>query len=365
MKAPHFNVTMAAKGGRPRIEIYDEIGPEWLGMIEERTIAQALKDIGNATDVDVYVNSLGGNAYDGLAICNMFKAHPAKFHGRVMGIAASAATLLLCGCDTITIPKNALWMIHEPMTFAFGFKDDMQKAIDQLDSATKAGIETYAAKNKKKTREEIAALMQAETWFTGEEAVEAGFADQTEAEVQVPNVEPAAQPQNRFRNAPSQFASLLAISMRATEIPQMNPEQKPEPKPEPIPEPKPAPVPPPPTQSIVPPEQAERTRCADVFALCNQIGKPELATDFIANGTTVADVQSHILRVLINERKPVDGGGGGANPAPAPDPDAKFKVEYAADRKMLMRAGISEGDYVASRRCDEGIDGEPGVIIRA
>lgn len=104
------------------------------------------------------------------------------------------------------------------------------------------------------------------------------------------------------------------------------------------------------------PEQIERRRCAEIMSLCSMGGKPELASDFINNGTPVVDVQSHLFRVMCNDRRPVDGGGGGSNPAPVADPDAKFKTEYAADRAYFVKSGTTEADYIASRRVTEGLD---------
>lgn len=353
MRTPDFRVQMLAKS-RPIIEIYDEIGPAWLGMIEEKTIANALKEIGNVPEIEVRFNSLGGDAYDGLAIGNLFKAHPAKFFGRVMGVAASAATLALMGCDTITIPKNALLMIHDPVTFAFGDEEEMRKAMDALSTVKDAGIETYAAKNTKKSKEQIAAMMKEETWMTGEQAVEEGFADQTEAEVALPKVEQKAVA--RFRKAPSQFASLLAISMQATEVPMAEHA---------------APVIPTPTLATAITQAqmdaakvdaakearaSERQRSADITALCSQAGRPDLVAGFLEGEQTVADVQAHLFKTLCAERKPVDGGGGGAGDPPPADPDAKFKAEYAADRAYFKKSGTSEADYVMSRRISEGLD---------
>lgn len=367
MSKPHFNVSMLAKG-KARIEIYDEIGPSWAGMIDEKTVAAALKEIGNVKEIELRVNSLGGDAYDGLAICNMLKAHPAKVNGHVEGIAASAASILLMGCDTITIPKNALLMIHEPWTFAVGNAEDMQKAIAQLDSTTAAGIETYAAKNTKKSREEIAALMKEETWYTGEEAVEAGFADRTEAEVQLPSVEPKAAPQNRFRNAPSQFASLLAISMRATEVHKMADTTVTTPE-----TPEVAPV----VQAAAPaPVQAapvvkdttgdERKRCSEIASLCNQIGKPLMASEFIEKGATIEQVQMFVKGVMCQDRPAVDNGGSGAGTDETPaDEHAKYKAEYAADKKMLVKMGISEKDYIASRLVTDEHQGRVAMLASA
>lgn len=109
---------------------------------------------------------------------------------------------------------------------------------------------------------------------------------------------------------------------------------------------------------------AERTRAAEIMAACTMAKKPEMATEFIASGASLQEVQSNLLRVVCLERPAVDAGGTG-DIVLTSDPDAKFKAEFAEDRKMLMKAGISEADYIASRRISEGVDCEAGVVIRA
>lgn len=97
----------------------------------------------------------------------------------------------------------------------------------------------------------------------------------------------------------------------------------------------------------------ERARTSGILSVCQKAGKPDMASEFIANGTALADVQSRMFDVLCASRPPVGDAGG--NDAPAEkDPDAAAKAEYAADRVMLQHAGVSETDYVTSRRISEG-----------
>lgn len=352
MNQPNFNVVMLAKG-KARVELYDVLGPSWAGMIDAKMVSKQLKDAGELTEIELRINSPGGSAFEGLAIHNLLKDHPAKVHVVVDGVAASAASLVAMAGDTVRVPKNAMFMLHEASTFAFGNKSELQRSIDTLEAVNTAGVETYAAKTGK-SHDEIREWMKAETWFTGQEAVDAGLADTTEKELPLAKVEPKASVQQMFSRAPSEFSSLYALSMRQTKEPPMA---------ETVVTPPVAPAPAVPAAPQLTAadvdaarDQArkeEQTRSAAIMAICQRVGKPELASDFIANGASIPDVNAKMVDVLCQSRPPV-GDAGGQAPPPAADPDAKIKEEYAADRGTYMKAGISEEDYVTSRRITAG-----------
>jgi ATP-dependent protease ClpP protease subunit len=201
MKLAKLNVVMAAPK-RARLEIYDDIGPSWAGMIDTKAVAAALKQIGDVDQLEVHINSRGGSAFEGLGIATLLRDHPAQKLGFVEGIAASAATLPLMVCNSVTIPANALLMIHDPAVFAFGGEGEMKAAINMLAAVKQAGIALYASKSGK-TADELAAIMSAETWYTGEAAVKAGFADNTSSELpQAPSKTEAQQSYKEFLALP-------------------------------------------------------------------------------------------------------------------------------------------------------------------
>jgi ATP-dependent Clp protease protease subunit len=362
MKQPNFNVVMLSKG-KARVEIYDVIGPSWLGMIDTKLVAKQLKEAGELNEIEVRINSPGGSAYDGLAIHNLLKDHPAKVTVVVDGVAASAASLIAMAGDTVRIPKNALMMLHEPSTFAFGNMSEMRKTIEQLEAVNSASIETYAAKTKQPS-ERVAAWLKEETWFTGQEAVEAGLADTTDKEISKPPAESKAAAAAMFsRTAPTELASLFAVAMQATSVPQETPKMEDQ-KPAETPATPPAPPATPPAPQLTAADvkaaadksvAEERTRVSGIMSVCQKAGKPEMANDFIANGATLADVQNRMFEVLCAARPPVGDAGGNDAPA-ANDPDAEFKAEYAKDRAILMKSGVSEADYVTSRRISAGLE---------
>lgn len=161
------------------ILLYGEISDmTWFGdEITPKLFADDLKALGNVKDIDVYVNSPGGDVFAGFTIYNQLKRHEAKITVHVDGLAASAASIVCMAGDTIIMPENATMMIHEATSRARGNKKNMRAMADELDliDGQIAGI--YAARTGK-TQEECLALMEAETWMTGAEAHESGFCDE-------------------------------------------------------------------------------------------------------------------------------------------------------------------------------------------
>jgi ATP-dependent Clp protease protease subunit len=100
------------------------------------------------------------------------------------GLAASIASVIAMAGDKIIMPKNAMLMVHNPWTIAIGNANDFRKMAEDLDKAREGIIVTYQNKSGME-KDEIIALMDAETWLTADEAVQKGFADEIEDEKQV------------------------------------------------------------------------------------------------------------------------------------------------------------------------------------
>jgi ATP-dependent Clp protease protease subunit len=359
MKTPNFRAEV--NGKNLKLEIYDQIGPSWAGMIDAKSVSKAIADAGKINTIDVHINSPGGSVWEGLAIFNILKDHKAKVAVKVDGVAASSASVIAMAGDTISMPKNALMMIHNPWTFAMGYEDELRKQADVLGKHKTAIIETYLTKSTK-SREEISQLMDDETWFTGDEAAEAGFADKVAAELPLSNAAAANEISEMFRHAPSNFSSLVALSMGSKP---KEPEKMADDKtPEQIASDAKAEADRVAAEKSAADAQAkqaddvknaagsERKRAADIMAVCNQAGSPELAAEFIANGTELAEVQAHLLKVLCAKNRPVDDGQG-SDPTES-DENAAYKAEYATNSAAYKKAGMSEAEYVAMRRIDDG-----------
>lgn len=164
----------ALSRGIAEILLYDEIGA-W--GISAQQFARDLKALGDLSRIDLRVHSPGGDVFEGTAIYNLLKHHPARVDGYVDGLAASMATVILMACDTVYIPENGLMMVHKPWGITGGDADDMRRYVELLDKIEDTMVMAYAAKTGK-SADEIKALLKEETWMTGREAIEAGFADQ-------------------------------------------------------------------------------------------------------------------------------------------------------------------------------------------
>lgn len=124
-------------------------------------------------DIDVYINSGGGHIFAGVAISHMLSRHDGKTRAIIDGIAASAASVIAFGCDEIEMPRNSYLMIHKPMCSCFGNSDELLKAAEWLDVLQKGILETYMAKATEGiTVDQINELVNAETYFTGDQAAE-------------------------------------------------------------------------------------------------------------------------------------------------------------------------------------------------
>ena len=126
--------------------------------------------------ITVRLNSPGGEASEGAAIYNLLRAHDAPVTIEIIGLAASAASIIAMAGEPIRMAENALMMIHEPWVVAAGDADDMRAASERLDKDAIALAKTYARRTGKSTVQ-VRELMRAETWMTADEAIADSFAD--------------------------------------------------------------------------------------------------------------------------------------------------------------------------------------------
>lgn len=159
------------------IQIFDQIGEDWFGGsgVSAKAFSDALQSVGPGPLV-VEINSPGGNVWDGLAIYNMLRGRNAQVTTRVVGIAASIASIIALAGDTVEIADAALFMIHDPSGMVAGTADDMRKMAAALDQHAEVLAGIYSKRTGKPVAQ-IRAAMTAETWFTAQEAVVFGLAD--------------------------------------------------------------------------------------------------------------------------------------------------------------------------------------------
>ena len=157
----------------------------WGDTISAKEVTEYLADL-DVENINVYINSNGGVVETAIAINNALRRHKAKVTVNIDGIAASAATLITCAGDTVRMPKNALFMIHNPLTIAMGDSEEMRKQADVLEKYKNSILETYLQKVNI-DKEKLSELMDNETWLSAEEALEYGFIDEIieNADIQV------------------------------------------------------------------------------------------------------------------------------------------------------------------------------------
>lgn len=166
--------TGKAKG---EVYIYEQIGEGWFGGITAKSFMEMMKPIASVAELDIYINSPGGNVFDGIAIGNQITRHPASRKTvHIDGIAASIASVIAMSGSEIKIASNGMFMIHNPYAMCMGGADDMRKAADSLDKVRDQLLGTYVARTKGDSKK-ISKWMDDETWMTADEAVERGFAD--------------------------------------------------------------------------------------------------------------------------------------------------------------------------------------------
>lgn len=159
-------------GEQAEIYIYDEVS--WWGITAQDFIRE-LKGV-TAKSISLRLNSPGGDVFDGIAIYNALRGHPATVNVTVDGIAASIASVIAQSGDTVTMSRGSMLMIHEPFAFVIGDAEDMRKQAAALDiiGDNIAGIYADRAGG---SAEYWRGLMHEETWFGDQAAVDAKLAD--------------------------------------------------------------------------------------------------------------------------------------------------------------------------------------------
>ena len=156
------------------IDLYGDVGDP--AGIDPAKVVALLRNAPDVKVITVRLNSAGGNAFDGIAIMNALKDHPARVTVKVDGIAASAAALITLGADTVEIGDGAFVMVHNVTAAAFGNADDMRDMAKTMGKVNAELVDTIA-KRCRKPVDVVRGWLDAETWFTGDEAVAAGLAD--------------------------------------------------------------------------------------------------------------------------------------------------------------------------------------------
>lgn len=290
----------ATADGADDLDIFDEIG---FWGVQAKDFIAALKG-SSAKTINVGINSPGGDVFAGIAIYNALKDSGKTINVKVLGLAASAASVIAMAGDTIEMPANSMMMVHNPWTFTAGNADDLRaeaKVLDQIGS----GLQGIYANRSGQPAEKIAALLSTDTWLTAAEAKELGLATAVTGAV-----EAKAKFDLARADLPEAARAIFAASKK--------PPAAPAPSPAPSPSPAPAPVAKGPLAeqvitlvkeaglevhanaialgaTSIEDATARIVSAKEVIALC-AITKSDGAAGFIAKNTPLADVRAALIK---------------------------------------------------------------------
>lgn len=337
--------------------VYGEIGGWGITANQFVQDLRAMDD--GVSPVIAAFNSIGGDLFDGLAMHNALSRLGERCTGRVDALAASAASVAVCGAHRVVIASNAMLMIHNPWTYAAGDAEDFRKVADVLDQTMEAIIAAYKAKAPDIDEVELRRLVAAETWLTANEAVALGLADEIGDGVKVKACLGQGAVLQRYQHAPTELLAQL------DEPPETDPELEP--------------VDPPPTPSVVDSAklalmitqscaevginnliepllsstkleseaivQAGLTRAKAVNDLCVAARLPEFSVEYVAAGLDVAAVRARLFDKIVGSGKgfeidnslPLDNDPAPKVLAKQPDPTSIWAARQAA------QSGLAHG----------------------
>lgn len=180
-----------AGGGKASLDLFGYVGGSkddpWGRGFNESEFLDDFRKIPSDSALDISINSFGGAVYTGLSIYSLLKAHKGPITFRIDGAAMSAATIITSVPGAkVVMPRGAMMMIHKVSSVAIGTTDDMRKAVDDMEKLEENLINIYVEKTGR-TVDEIKEKVNAETFFTAEEAVEFGLADEIDETTEVKN----------------------------------------------------------------------------------------------------------------------------------------------------------------------------------
>lgn len=178
------------------IYIYDVIDSYW--GVSAKDVISALAEVGDTTDVAIRINSPGGDVFEGRAIMAAIRNHKGKTTAYVDSLAASAATSIAVACDEVVISQGAFFMIHNASSAVWGDKNAMRETADLLEKIEGSIVADYVGKTGAE-EQQVIDWMNAETWFSADEAIANGFCDRLADTAKAKNTWNLA----AFSNAPS------------------------------------------------------------------------------------------------------------------------------------------------------------------
>lgn len=292
------------------ILVFGSIGEDRFGDgTTARQFDQDLKALGELREILVRINSPGGALFDGVTIYNALKAHRARIVVQVEGLAASAASVIAMAGDVIRMAAGTQLMIHSPWSLSIGDAADHRKTADTLDQCEQGMIDIYT-KRSGLSREKVKEMLDQETWFSAQSAIDHGFADELVSTEESEDAAARVPPDylKNFRNVPH---GVFAMP---------NPAQQPNS-----------------SDAILARERDRRTAVRELFDTF-----PQFATlrDRCLDDPK-CDLESTRVKLLDELGRQSEPLAGGANVQPGIDRAIGDDFAQAAVDALLIRAGIS------------------------
>ncbi len=343
--APYYTITARGQTAAD-IRIDGPIGESlWQETVTARAFAGELNGL-KGRELTIYINSPGGSVMDATAIYNALQRHDRPVSVIVDGWALSAASLIAMAGQTLTMGSGSLLMLHNPSTAVFGNAADHRKVADVLDTVGAGMRDAYIAKTGA-DEATVAGWLDAETWFTADEAIAAKLADAKTERTQPFSPAP---PTAHFKNLPTAIAATFK-----------SPKEKPMPPVEPVAQFAELQSSKTEAETIEAAVKVERTRVANITALLPQIIKIQpseresltaLANTLIASGSSIEAARKQFLEALGNASPGPLAAGQGCNPTGVGGGmrpvvmglDETDKFRAAATGALLIRAGLAKND---------------------
>jgi ATP-dependent protease ClpP protease subunit len=202
------------------VDVMDVIGESWDGYgVTARRVGALLRQAPDRAVV-VNINSPGGDVFEGLAIYNLLRGHKGDVTVRVVGLAASAASIIAMAGDRVEIARAGFLMIHNTWVFAVGDRNDLTSVAGQLAAFDEVMADLYAVRSGIDAAE-IGKMMDRETWISGRAAIDQGFADELLAADAIEINETARAEAPRVKNIAKIDAAMARGGMPRSERRQM------------------------------------------------------------------------------------------------------------------------------------------------
>ena len=330
------------------IMIYGFVGDQW-EELDAKTIIDKILALGPRDELNVHIQSGGGYIFEGLAIYNFLNSYEGEVIVHIDGLAASMASIIAMAGDKILMPENALLMIHNPWNVSVGDAEQLRKDANILEKTKDSLISIYVDQTGLST-DEVSTLMDAETWFSANDAVDQGFATEVTGKVEMAAcIQGVKALGDRFTNIPDSLTGVAVVaaipppklnSGGSTTLEDENMKTDEELKAEKAAADKAhqAAI----DKANADGARAERKRQESIRAACTAAKlKPEHADKLVNDGVNVEDARETIIGLLVDENNLVPINT--ATHLTSGD-DVSDKFRAGAELSILARVGLADDD---------------------